>query len=81
MTPPNTTPLNEELDKILDDFMYNATPVNLSYLKGRRDAKQELTNLIQTLEKKAYDKGYSDCVDSLGRPVNIPNTQLEKGTE
>lgn len=63
MTPPNTTPLNEELDKILDDFMYNATPVNLSYLKGRRDAKQELTNLIQTLEKKARDEENSRCVE------------------
>ena len=32
----------EWLSKILDDFMYNATPVNLNYLKGKRETEQAI---------------------------------------
>lgn len=48
---PNTTPLNEELDKLFEPLIDNPSLTLTSTYWN--EAKQELTNLIQTLEKKA----------------------------
>jgi len=50
--PPNTTPLNEELDRLHQKYLNREIDGN--------QYKQELTNLIQTLEKKAYENGLHD---------------------
>lgn len=51
----NTTEptIDEQIQKILQDFMYDATPVNLSYLKGERDATQSIKALISDQVAKA----------------------------
>lgn len=66
----NTTPLNEEdrLGEILTAVFNEGMAYQVSSLKDYKDlnfmsvktAKQELTNLIQTLEKKAYENGLHD---------------------
>ena len=56
--PPNTTPLNEELDKLFEPLIDNPSLTLTSTYWN--EAKQELTNLIQTLEKKAYENGLHD---------------------
>jgi len=50
----------EWLDKVLDDFMYNATPVNLNYLKGKKEAKLAITAKINEIQTESYKKGYID---------------------
>lgn len=70
MTPPNTTPLNEEdrlgeiLKPLSDNGYHNnsedSTRSTCYDCKRIETAKQELTNLIQTLEKKAYENGLHD---------------------
>jgi hypothetical protein len=65
----NTTPLNEELDKILDDLndsIQYGEGVDLDYYHSRADLKQELTNLIQTIEKKAKVLGELEGLKKVG---------------
>jgi len=69
-TPPNTTPLNEEdrlgeiLKPLSDNGYHNnsedSTRSTCYDCKRIETAKQELTNLIQTLEQKAYENGLHD---------------------
>ena len=59
MNPPNTTPLNEELDKIFGELIpvkWSTASYPIIPPKQLVHAKQELTKLIQTLEKKALDR-------------------------
>lgn len=71
MTPPNTTPLNEEdrLGEIsygIDKGSPNGDYTALSIRDGKKlftfvgEEAEAITNLIQTLEKKAYENGLHD---------------------
>jgi len=105
MTPPNTTPLNEEdrLGEILTAVFNEGMAYQVSSLKDYKDlnfmsvktAKQELTNLIQTLEQKAelygrlhetieaFQAGAIDADAYSKRHATLTDeiAQLEKGSE
>ena len=90
MNPPNTTPLNEELTKILLQNGY-------SDIRHFDECVEELTNLIQTLEKKArielFNLYGTPVCENLHHPKKYQHkyfencpvveriAQLEKGTE
>ena len=110
MTPPNTTPLNEEdrlgeiLTKAFNDFYDYITEKDMIKVAHEysektvyKTAKQELTNLIQTLEKKArielFNLYGTPVCENLHHPKKYQHkyfencpvveriAQLEKGTE
>ena len=107
MTPPNTTPLNEEdrlgeiLKPLSDNGYHNnsedSTRSTCYDCKRIETAKQELTNLIQTLEKKArielFNLYGTPVCENLHHPKKYQHkyfencpvveriAQLEKGTE
>ena len=72
MTPPNTTPLNEELRKkpevnevarIVNSNIFSTPIEGKDWMLVSKNIEQELTKLIQTLEKKARDEENSRCVE------------------
>ena len=96
MTPPNTTPLNEEdrlgeiLKPLSDNGYHNnsedSTRSTCYDCKRIETAKQELTNLIQTLEKKARKEERSLAMMALHDTNRLDDykrkiAQLEKGSE
>lgn len=52
--------LDEQIQKILQDFMYDATPVNLNYLRGEHDATQAIKALIANQVREAKIKELED---------------------
>lgn len=69
MTPPNITPLNEELDSVIDKIFAWAEDDGDFMMDCRAEAKQELTNLIQTLEQKAKDERVKKAKSFCGCPM------------
>ena len=80
--PPNTTPLNEELDKLFEPLIDNPSLTLTSTYWN--EAKQELTKLIQTLEKKArideaehYDTNLRKMTDATENVLKFSRYRVE----
>jgi len=95
MTPPNTTPLNEELDKIVGHWVDGYKNGSQSKYYTVNNITENLLELIQTLEQKAelygrlhetieaFQAGAIDADAYSKRHATLTDeiAQLEKGSE